>query len=78
MSVKDFGELQSVLIGAQRCLDCRDPRCVNLCPNHVDIRAAMRLIVGRAATDRPPVWMQPAEEAAASVRDAIEASFELF
>ena len=75
MYVSNLGELQSILVGATRCLDCRDPRCINLCPEHVDVRAAMRLIVGRGNT-RPSAWMQQEDEAAASARRAIEASFE--
>ncbi len=71
-----LGELQSVLVSAMRCLDCRDPRCVNHCPEHVDVRAAMRVIVARTPAAVPPAWMQATEEATASARDGIEASFE--
>ena len=71
-----LGELQSVLIGATRCLDCRDPQCVNHCPEHVDVPAAMRLIMGRSRTSQHPAWMQEPEEATTSAMNAIEASFE--
>ncbi len=71
-----LGELQSILVGAMRCLDCSDPRCVNSCPEHVDVRAAMRLIVARTPGERPAAWMQREEQAAANARDAIEDSFE--
>lgn len=71
----NLGNLQSILVGAQRCLDCRDPRCVNTCPEHVDVQAAMRLILDRAGT-RKLVWMQNEEQAMQSVLNAIEASFE--
>jgi len=76
MYASSLGELQSILVGATRCLDCSDPRCANLCPEHVDVRAAMRLIVSRGNT-RPAAWMQHADEATASAMRAIEASFEL-
>ncbi len=59
-----------------RCLDCRDPRCVNLCPEHVDVRAAMQLIVARSPSAVPSVWAQNVEQAVVSARDGIEASFE--
>lgn len=75
MSASNFGELQSILVGATRCLDCRDPRCVNVCPEHIDVRAAMRLIAHRGSAP-PSAWMQRAEEATASAMRAIEASFE--
>jgi NADPH-dependent glutamate synthase beta subunit-like oxidoreductase len=76
MSSPDLGELQSILVAATRCLDCRDPRCVNLCPEHVDVPAAMRLIVSRGRTAPSSHWMQHADEATASVLSAIERSFE--
>ena len=72
----NLGELQSILVGATRCLDCRDPHCVNLCPEHVDVRAAMRLIVSRGGSAPSSTWMQRADEATASAMRAIEASFE--
>ncbi len=72
----NLGELQSILIGATRCLDCQDARCMSLCPEHVDVRAAMRLIIGRGAAARPTTWMQESEQAATSARDAIQSSFE--
>ncbi len=75
-TASNLGELQSVLVGAMRCLDCSDPRCLNTCPEHVDVRAAMRLIVARAPGERPSAWTQREEEATASAMDAIEASFE--
>ncbi len=74
MSETNLGDLQSVLLGAARCLSCSDPHCVNVCPEHVDVRAAMRLIVGRTGA-RQAAWTQRPDEAAQSVRDAIEASF---
>jgi hypothetical protein len=39
MNAISLGELQSALIGATRCLAYSDPRCVNLCSLHVDVRA---------------------------------------
>lgn len=75
MYSRNLGELQSILVGAQRCLDCRDPRCVNTCPEHVDVQAAMRLILDRAGTRRT-VWMQNEDQAMQSVLNAIAASFE--
>jgi NADPH-dependent glutamate synthase beta subunit-like oxidoreductase len=72
----NLGELQSVLVSAMRCLDCRDPRCQSLCPEHVDVRAAMQLIVTRSPSTIPSAWMQNAERATASAMDGIEASFE--
>lgn len=75
MYATNLGELQSILVSATRCLDCSDPRCVNLCPEHIDVRAAMRLIVDRGSA-RPSAWMQRADEATASAMSAIEASFE--
>jgi len=76
MCASNLGELQSILVGATRCLDCRDPRCVNLCPEHVDVRAAMRLIVSRGGSTSSSNWMQRADEATASAMRAIEAAFE--
>jgi|GEM_PF-2887365 NADPH-dependent glutamate synthase beta subunit-like oxidoreductase len=75
MNTTNLGELQSILIAATRCLDCSDPRCVKLCPEHVDVRAAMRLIVDRAGARRV-AWTQREDEAVASATRAIEASFE--
>ncbi len=72
----NLGELQSVLVGAMRCLDCRDPRCVSLCPEHVDVRAAMQLIVARSPSTTASAWMQNAESATASAMDGIRDSFE--
>lgn len=75
MYTANLGELQSILVSATRCLDCSDPRCVNMCPEHIDVRAAMRLIVDRGNA-RQSAWMQRADEAIASAMSAIEASFE--
>ena len=75
MDATNLGELQRVLIGATRCLDCADPRCVNTCPDHVDVRAAMRLIVDRTSA-RHVTWAQREDEATRSVMSAIEAAFE--
>ncbi len=75
-AASNLGELQSVLVGAMRCVECSDPRCLATCPEHVDVRAAMRLIIARAPGERPAAWMQREQEAAASARDAIEASFQ--
>ncbi len=72
----DLGELQSILIGATRCLDCRDPRCVKICPEHVDVQAAMRLIVTRSPRARGASWAQNADEATTSAADGVQASFE--
>ncbi len=76
MDNANLGHLQSVLVGAMRCLDCRDPRCVSMCPEHVDVRAAMQLIVGRSPSTLPSAWMQNVEQATASATDGIQASFE--
>jgi NADPH-dependent glutamate synthase beta subunit-like oxidoreductase len=75
MYAPNLGDLQSILVSATRCLDCSDPRCVNFCPEHVDVRAAMRLIVDRGNA-RPSAWVQRESEATASAMRAIEASFE--
>jgi ferredoxin len=75
MYAPNLGDLQSILVSATRCLDCADPRCVNICPERVDVRAAMRLIVDRGNA-RPSAWMQREGEATASAMRAIEASFE--
>ncbi len=77
MYAPNLGELQSILIGATRCLECRDPRCMRMCPENVDVRAAMRLIIGRGPGARSS-WVEQSEEAAASARDAIQSSFERF
>lgn len=71
-----LGELQSVLVSASRCLDCADPRCANVCPEHIDVRAAMRIIVTRPASPAHAAWMEQPDEATASARSAIEASFD--
>jgi NADPH-dependent glutamate synthase beta subunit-like oxidoreductase len=71
----NLGELQSILISATRCLDCRDPRCVNICPEHVDVRGAMSLIVHRGNA-QASAWMQPTDEAIDHAVSAIERSFE--
>jgi NADPH-dependent glutamate synthase beta subunit-like oxidoreductase len=75
MYTTNLGELQSILISAARCLDCRDPRCVKICPEHVDVRGAMSLIVHRGNA-RVTAWMQPADEAIDQEMTAIERSFE--
>ncbi len=75
MHATHLGELQRVLIGATRCLDCADPRCLQTCPEHVDVRAAMRLLVDRTDARRL-TWAQCEDEATRSVMRAIEASFE--
>ena len=73
MHATNLGERQRVRVGATRCLDCADPRCVNTCPEHVDVRAAMRLIVDRTGARRV-TWAQREDEATRSVMSAIEAS----
>jgi len=75
MDVTNLGELQRILVGATRCVECADPRCVNVCPEHVDARAAMRLIVDRTRARRA-AWAQREDEATRSVMRAIEASFQ--
>ncbi len=74
MYSRNLGELQSILVGAQRCLDCRDPHCITTCPEHVDVQAAMRLILHRGSA-RPAMWTQDEAQATQSVMRAIEASF---
>ncbi len=34
-----------VRIEALRCLDCKDPKCINACPLHIDIKAFIRRMV---------------------------------
>ena len=75
MYTTNLGELQSILISATRCLDCHDPRCVNVCPEHVDVRGAMSLIV-RRETARASAWVQQTDEAIDHAMSAIERSFE--
>ncbi len=75
MDATNLGELQRVLVGATRCLDCADPRCVNSCPEHVDVRAAMRLIVDRTGARRV-AWAQREDEATRSAMRAIAESYE--
>lgn len=75
MYTTNLGELQSILISATRCIDCRDPRCVNVCPEHVDVRGAMSLIVHRGPA-RGTAWRQPTDEAIDHAMRAIERSFE--
>jgi len=74
MYSRNLGELQSILVGAQRCLDCRDPRCIQTCPEQVNVRAAMQWIVERADA-RHVAWMQGEDQAVESAVRAIEASF---
>lgn len=76
MYTNNLGELQSVLVSAMRCLDCRDPRCVGMCPEKVDVRRAMRFIIARPSSTRRAAWMQNADQATASAMDGIEESFE--
>jgi len=75
MHATNLGELQRVLVSATRCLDCADPRCVDTCPEHVDVRAAMRLIVDRTGARRG-AWAQREDEATRTVMSAIAASFQ--
>jgi NADPH-dependent glutamate synthase beta subunit-like oxidoreductase len=75
MHPTNLGVLQSILISATRCLDCRDPRCVNVCPEHIDVRGAMNLIVHRGNA-RAATWRQPADEAIDHAMSAIERSFD--
>jgi len=70
-----LGNLQNILVNAQRCLDCADPRCVNLCPEHVDVQKAMSFILNRPGIRRV-AWTQREDEAIASAMSAIKASFE--
>jgi hypothetical protein len=49
---------------------------MNLCPEHVDVRAAMRLIVSRAPVARTSTWMHGADQAAAEAASGIQESFE--
>ncbi len=75
MNATNLGELQRVLVGATRCLDCADPRCVSTCPEHVDVRAAMRLIVDRTGARRV-AWAQREDEATRSAQRAIAEAYE--
>jgi hypothetical protein len=75
MNSTNLGELQSILISATRCLECRDPRCVGIGPEHVDVRGAMSLIVHRGSA-RATAWMQHTDEAIDHPVSAIERSFE--
>ena len=49
--VRNFNEValglseESVLIEAQRCLDCKDPKCIAGCPVEIDIPAFIRAIL---------------------------------
>jgi NADPH-dependent glutamate synthase beta subunit-like oxidoreductase len=74
MTTAKLGILQSILVGATRCLDCVDPRCLETCPEHVDVRAAMRLIVDRTGPRRV-AWAEREDEAVSSVRQAIAESY---
>jgi glutamate synthase (NADPH/NADH) small chain len=38
-------ELEQALIEARRCLDCKDPKCIDACPLHIDIKAFIRPMV---------------------------------
>jgi NADPH-dependent glutamate synthase beta subunit-like oxidoreductase len=76
MCTPKLGELQSILVSASHCLDCADQRCMSLCPEHVDVPAAMRLILARPGSPDRSAWMQRADEATASAMSAIEASFD--
>lgn len=75
MYAQNLGKLQSVLVGAMRCLECHDQRCVNLCPEHVDVPAAMSLILSRSGRGSGS-WAISPDQAAASAADGVEASFE--
>jgi Fe-S-cluster-containing dehydrogenase component len=75
MYATNLGELQRVLVSATRCRGCADPRCVNTCPEHVDVRAAMRLIVDRTGA-RHVAWAQREDEATRSAMGAIVESYE--
>ncbi len=75
-ALRDLGRLQSLLISANRCVDCLDPRCTRLCPEHVDVPAAMRLILSRSPMQRPTTWMLRSEDAVAEAAQAIQASFD--
>jgi NADPH-dependent glutamate synthase beta subunit-like oxidoreductase len=75
MYATNLGELQSIIISAQRCLACSNPRCIKLCPEQVDVPKAMRLIVNRTGK-RNAAWMQNEAQAIQSVVNAIKDSFE--
>ncbi len=53
-----LGELESRLLVAARCADCADARCVNACPEHVDLQGLLRFFVTQA--NLPVSWMQDA------------------
>lgn len=71
----NLGDLQSVLVSAMRCLECQDPQCVQLCSEHIDVPAAMRVIIARAPS-QPSAWIQNADKATMSARQGIAESFE--
>lgn len=76
MYANDLGKLQSIIVDATRCLECKDRNCYGACPEHVDVHAAMRLIVQRAPREAKVAWVQQPEQATQSARDGVEASFE--
>lgn len=38
-------ELEQALIEARRCLDCKDPKCIDACPLHIDVKAFIARMV---------------------------------
>jgi glutamate synthase (NADPH) small chain len=37
--------LEDALVEARRCLDCKDPKCIDACPLHIDIKGFIALLV---------------------------------
>ncbi len=38
-------QMEQALIEARRCLDCRDPKCVDACPLHIDVKGFIARMV---------------------------------
>ena len=43
----ELDETQDILLTLARCAECADAACVNNCPGHIDLRAALRAAIRR-------------------------------
>ncbi len=63
----------TIFATAVRCANCTDAKCVNVCPEHIDLRALFQFIADQAPL--PVSWRADEREAEDFADAAIERSF---